>query len=204
MRNYKSTAVTMIAILIVLAAHLVAAQTAASPAAPSTAAPSTTPAAAAATIPPPTDAPPKLAPPAGLELVLSARGVGTQIYSCDADGDNKFNWMIKAPDAELRDSDGKVIGHHSAGPTWKLNDGSEVTARRKTSVDSPEPNSIPWLVGDAIAHGPGKGVLLKVTAIQRLHTHGGKPPATGCDEAHKDAETKSSYTADYYFYAPKP
>ena len=32
--------------------------------------------------------------------------------------------------------------------------------------------------------------------------HGGQAPAEGCDAAHKDAENKSSYTADYYFYAP--
>ena len=41
-----------------------------------------------------------------------------------------------------------------------------------------------------------------MTAIQRVHTHGGKAPAEGCDAAHNGAETKSSYTADYYFYAP--
>lgn len=175
----------MIAILFVLGAHLAAAQTAAPP------------------IAPPTDAPSKLAVPAGLELVLSARGVGSQIYTCDVGADGAFVWTFKAPDAELRDKDGKPIGQHFAGPTWKLNDGSEVTARANTRVDSLEANSIPWLVGNVLSH-EGKGLLTKVTTIQRLHTHGGKPPATGCDEAHKDAETKSSYTADYYFYAPKP
>jgi hypothetical protein len=48
----------------------------------------------------------------------------------------------------------------------------------------------------------GEGVLSKVTTIQRVNTHGGKPPAGGCDDSHRDAESKSSYTADYYFYAP--
>jgi hypothetical protein len=48
----------------------------------------------------------------------------------------------------------------------------------------------------------GKGQLANVTAIQRVHTHGGKAPGYGCDESHKDAETKSSYTGDYYFFAP--
>jgi hypothetical protein len=185
MRNNKSTAVTMIAILIVMGAHLAAAQNAAPP------------------IAPPTDAPSTLAVPAGLELVLSARGVGSQIYTCKAGANGAFSWTLKAPDAELRDKDGKVIGQHFAGPTWKLNDGSEVTARASARADSLEANSIPWLVGNVLSQ-EGKGLLTKVTAIQRLHTHGGKPPATGCDEAHKDAETKSSYTADYYFYAPKP
>jgi len=191
MRNNKSAVVSMIAILIVIGVHLAAAQTAAPPQA------------AAPPIAPPTDAPSKLAVPAGLELVLSARGVGSQIYTCALGTDGAFVWTFKAPDAELRDKDGKPIGQHFAGPTWKLNDGSEVTARANARADSLEANSIPWLVGNVISH-EGKGLLAKVTTIQRLHTHGGKAPATGCDEAHKDAETKSSYTADYYFYAPKP
>jgi Protein of unknown function (DUF3455) len=202
MRPHKSTALTIIATLIVLGANLAAAQTAAQTSAQPAAEPKASP--TAATIPPPTDAPSKLAVPAGLELVLSARGVGSQIYTCEAGAEGAFSWTFKAPEAELRDKDGKPIGQHFAGPTWKLNDGSEVTARANARVDSLEANSIPWLVGNAISHGDGKGLLTKVTTIQRLHTHGGKPPAAGCDEAHKDAETKSGYTADYYFYAPKP
>jgi hypothetical protein len=57
------------------------------------------------------------------------------------------------------------------------------------------------LLVDAVAHG-GNGVLTNVTTIQRVHTHGGQPPAGVCDESHRNAETKISYTADYYFYAP--
>ena len=53
----------------------------------------------------------------------------------------------------------------------------------------------------AVAHA-GEGLLTNVTTIQRIHTHGGQPPADGCDESHRNAETKISYTADYYFYAP--
>jgi hypothetical protein len=54
---------------------------------------------------------------------------------------------------------------------------------------------------NAVDHS-GKGLLTDVTSIQRVNTHGGKPPAMGCDDAHKGAEAKASYTADYYFYAP--
>ena len=38
--------------------------------------------------------------------------------------------------------------------------------------------------------------------FSRIHTRGGKAPDGGCDASHSDTETKSSYTADYYFYAP--
>ena len=55
---------------------------------------------------------------------------------------------------------------------------------------------------DVISHS-GQGLLAHVTlTIQRVNTRGGKPPAQGCDQLTADAETKISYTADYYFYAP--
>ncbi|MBZ5682046.1 MAG: DUF3455 domain-containing protein [Acidobacteriia bacterium] len=147
------------------------------------------------------DVPDAIQVPAGLEVVLFARASGSQIYACQADADGKFTWTLKAPEAELHDRNDKVIGQHSAGPTWKLKDGSEVTGKAAAHVDSLDPDSIPWLLVNAVSHS-GKGVLTSVTTIQRVHTHGGKPPADGCDESHKGAEAKSSYTADYYFYAP--
>jgi hypothetical protein len=137
----------------------------------------------------------------GEEVVLFAHASGSQIYTCQADTDGKFSWTLKAPEAELRDRNDKVIGQHSAGPTWKLKDGSEVTGKAAAHVDSLDPDSIPWLLVNVVGHS-GKGLLATVTTIQRVHTHGGKPPAEGCDESHKSAETKSSYSADYYFYEP--
>jgi hypothetical protein len=147
------------------------------------------------------DVPDAIAVPAGLEVVLFAHATGSQIYSCQAGTDGTFAWTLKAPDAELHDRNDKVIGEHSAGPTWKLKDSSAVTGKAAAHVDSLDSNSIPWLMVSVVSH-EGKGALANVTMIQRLHTHGGKPPADGCDEPHKDAENKSSYTADYFFYAP--
>ena len=68
------------------------------------------------------------------------------------------------------------------------------------SIDSIDSESIPWLLLNAVAH-TGKGVLTTVTTIQRVHTHGGQPPTEGCDASHRDAQTKSAYSADYCFYA---
>jgi Protein of unknown function (DUF3455) len=149
----------------------------------------------------PPDVPAAIQAPPGEEVVLLAHASGSQIYTCQAAADGKFTWTLKAPDAELKDQKGKVIGSHFAGPTWKLNDGSEVTGKAAAHVDSPDAGSIPWLLVTAVGHS-GQGVLTNVTTIQRVHTHGGKPPAEGCDASHPSAETKSSYTADYYFYAP--
>jgi Protein of unknown function (DUF3455) len=139
--------------------------------------------------------------PPGEQVVLLAHASGSQIYTCQAGADGQFSWTLKAPDAELKDQKGKVIGSHFAGPTWKLNDGSEVMGKAAAHVDSPDAGSIPWLLVKAVGHS-GEGVLANVTTIQRFNTHGGKPPADGCDASHPNTETKSSYTGDYYFYAP--
>ena len=147
------------------------------------------------------DVPDAIQAPVGEEVVLLAHATGSQIYSCQATADGKFSWTLKAPDAELHDRKDKVIGQHSAGPSWKLKDGSEVTGKAAAHVDSLDGESIPWLLVKVVSHS-GNGLLANVTTIQRVHTHGGQPPAEGCDAAHRDAEIKSSYTADYYFYAP--
>lgn len=147
------------------------------------------------------DVPDSIQAPANEEVVLLAHATGSQIYTCQAAADGKFSWTLKAPEAELHDRKDKVIGQHSAGPTWKLKDGSEVTGKAAAKVDALDPGSIPWLLVKVVSHA-GNGLLTNVTSIQRVRTHGGQPPAAGCDAAHRDAETKSSYTADYYFYAP--
>jgi hypothetical protein len=148
------------------------------------------------------DVPDAIQVPAGLQVVMFAHAKGSQIYTCKAGADGKFAWTLKAPEADLLDRNDKVIGQHSAGPTWKLKDGSEVTGKAAAHVDSLDSDSIPWLLVNVVSNS-GKGQLAKVTTIQRVHTHGGKPSSTDpCDESHKDAETKSPYTADYYFFQP--
>jgi hypothetical protein len=145
--------------------------------------------------------PASIAAPAGEKLVLRAHASGAQIYVCGPGADGKPQWTLKAPQADLHDRKGTVIGYHYAGPAWKHNDGSEVTGKAVGRADSPDPQSIPWLLLTAIGHS-GDGVFAHVTSVQRLHTKGGQPPpAAGCDASKLDAEAKSSYTADYYFYA---
>ena len=148
----------------------------------------------------PSKVPDAIAVPAGSTLLLVAHAKGSQIYTCQATADGKFAWSLKAPDAELRDDNGKVIGHHAAGPSWMLDDGSKITGKAAGHADSPDPDSIPWLLVNVVAH-EGNGQLAGVSLIQRLNTHGGKAPAGGCDESHKNAETRASYGADYYFYS---
>ena len=150
----------------------------------------------------PADVPEALRAPAGANLVLAVHASGTQIYVCTAAADDKFQWTLKAPDAQLRDAHGAVVGHHFAGPTWKYKDGSEITGKAVAHVDSPDPTAAAWLLVNVVSHA-GSGLFERVTTVQRLHTHGGAaPPAAGCDAAKAGREARIPYTADYYFYAP--
>src|SRR5262249_49568119 len=83
--------------------------------------------------------------PAGEEAILRADAKGVQIYSCQEGSDGKYGWTLKAPKAQLFDEQGKLIGEHFAGPTWRLKDGSEVTGKAAARHDAPEADSIPWL-----------------------------------------------------------
>ena len=148
------------------------------------------------------DVPDKIKAPAGEEVVLVTHASGSQIYVCKAAPDGQPAWTLKAPDAELHDAQGAVIGRHFAGPAWKLNDGSEVTGKPAVRVDAPTPDAVPWVLVSVIAHS-GNGTLSRVTTIQRINTKGGiAPAAADCTAAKLNAEVKSPYTADYYFYAP--
>ena len=148
------------------------------------------------------DVPDKIKAPAGEQVVLLAHATGAQIYVCQPGPDGKLAWILKAPQAQLHDQQGAIIGQHFAGPTWKHVDGSEVTGKAAARVDSPAEGSIPWLLVTVTGHS-GEGVLNRVTSIQRINTKGGMPPAAAnCDPSKQNAEVNSSYTADYYFFAP--
>src|SRR6185312_7662039 len=123
------------------------------------------------------DVPEKLAAPPNEQVVLSAHATGSQIYVCKAGSDGKPSWSLKAPEAELRDSQGAVIGRHSAGPAWKYKDGSEITAKSVERLNAPESASIQWLLLTVIDHSGKKGVFTHVTSVQRINTQGGLPPA---------------------------
>lgn len=139
----------------------------------------------------------------GEKVFLHAHAKGVQIYACQAGEDKKYAWVLKAPKAELFDEQGKLIGDHFAGPTWKLKDGSEVTGKAIGKQDAPKSGAIPWLLVNVTGH-QGKGALDHATTIQRVNTEGGAPPAAdSCDETKGGIERQSAYSADYFFYAPQ-
>ncbi|HYL69900.1 MAG TPA: DUF3455 domain-containing protein [Candidatus Dormibacteraeota bacterium] len=149
------------------------------------------------------EVPPAIKAPPGEKLVLSAHAAGVQIYTCTAGADGKPQWVLKAPEAQLRDEHGAVIGQHGAGPSWHHGDGSSVNGKMVARAEAPDGKSIPWLLLSATAHG-GAGVLEHVSSIQRIHTEGGAAPdAASCDpQKEQNQEVRVPYRADYYFYAP--
>jgi Protein of unknown function (DUF3455) len=148
------------------------------------------------------DVPDNIKAPAGEQLVFKAHASGSQIYVCQQEKGGKLAWILKAPEADLWDDQGNIIGYHFAGPSWRHADGSEVTGKAVARVDAPDSGSIPWLLINAVGF-TGRGIFTGVTTIQRLNTMGGLPPATTeCSASKENTEVKIGYTADYYFYAP--
>ena len=136
--------------------------------------------------------------PGNERLYLQVHATGDQIYTCRG-GAAQFAWTLKAPDAQLFNKDGKVVGKHFAGPSWEASDGSRLAGKAVANAPSPDATSIPWLLVNVIGH-EGNGVLSRATTIQRLNTKGGKAPAAGCDAAHVNQEIRVPYSADYFFY----
>jgi hypothetical protein len=129
-----------------------------------------------------------------LKRVISAKGV--QIYECR---DQK--WVFVAPEADLFDARGNLVGRHYAGPTWEsTGDGSKVAGTVKTRADAPEAGAIPWLLLSTKSVG-GNGYFSDVTSIQRVATHGGAAPGSACP--HDGLQARVTYSADYYFFHPR-
>jgi hypothetical protein len=139
----------------------------------------------------------KIAPPAGAKALMTLPAIGVQIYKCTV-VEGRANWTFVAPEADLFDSTGKLVGRHGAGPFWEWTDGSKVNGMVAARMDAPRPGAIPHLLLNATSTGKA-GVLEKVKFIQRVNTLGGAmPPA--CTSADLDKVARIYYTADYVLY----
>ena len=136
--------------------------------------------------------------PAGNSPILSVHAKGDQIYQCSLNG-GVYSWQLQAPDAKLFDAQGHVVGNHYSGPVWEYKEGSRVVGQVINKIDIDPDSSISWLLVKVIAH-KGKGLFSEVSFINRINTHGGLPPQSGCDSNHLGSEKRVPYTADYIFY----
>lgn len=138
--------------------------------------------------------------PTGHHAVLTAHAKGEQIYQCSL-SKGAYSWQIQAPDAQLFDDHGQIIGKHYEGPVWEYKEGSRVQGKIVARVDVAPGSAITWLLVEVIGH-KGVSTFTKTSFINRINTQGGLPPVTGCDSNHLGQEKRVNYSADYIFYQP--
>ena len=166
--------------------------------------------------------------PTGNRLFLVGHAVGTQNYICVPSGTG-VKFVLFTPQATLFDGEGeqltthyfspnpseantdpKVLADHTLRAAWQSSkDSSTIWGQVKPGNSSTdplfvEPGAIPWLLVTIVGHqdGPTGGDRLSgTTFIQRLNTHGGVAPSTGCSSlADLGNMAFVPYTTDYYFY----
>jgi hypothetical protein len=141
-------------------------------------------------------------PPQGSTLLLEVEANGVQIYTCESKA-STFEWSFKAPEANLFDKQGRQLGIHFAGPTWKMEDGSAIVGDVVAKGDAPEQGAIQWLLL-RVKSQEGTGALAQAAFIRRIDTKGGVAPKTGCDASHVSQQARMRYSAVYQFFsAPK-
>src|ERR1700732_4693239 len=89
--------------------------------------------------------------PESTSIILAVTGEGVQIYESKPNSTGAYEWTLKAPEAELKSLTGEVLGKHYGGPTWSLNDGSQLVGSLPPlkTVSAPDGRSIPWLLVSA-------------------------------------------------------
>jgi hypothetical protein len=166
----------------------------------------------------PANVPSGIAVPSGATFAIHDHAIGAQVYTCTASSaggagggggaggaggsGTSYSWVLKQPDAQLFDSSFTQVGTHGAGPNWTSTiDGSVVNGLKTASANSPEGAtvSIPWLLLMATSN-TGTGVFTPITYVQRLATHGGVAPTSGCDSTAVNTDTRAPYSADYFFF----
>jgi Protein of unknown function (DUF3455) len=149
--------------------------------------------------------PDSLKPAATEQLLATVAARGVQIYECRAKKDDPgaTQWAFVAPEADLFDTQGRLVGKHYAGPKWQSLDGSKVAGTVKASADAPRAAAIPWLLLTTRSEGLD-GAFAKATSIQRINTVGGVAPAADdCSTATLGKGARVAYTADYSMFGSK-
>lgn len=138
--------------------------------------------------------------PDGHVPFLTVHAKGVQIYQCNFK-QGSYSWQVQAPDAQLFDDHGQVVGKHYEGPVWEYKEGSRVQGKILNRLDVAPGSAITWLLVEVVGH-KGDSLFSKTRFINRINTQGGLAPATGCDDNHLGSEKRVNYSADYIFYQP--
>jgi Protein of unknown function (DUF3455) len=136
--------------------------------------------------------------PENTSVVLAADGEGVQIYESRTSSAGGYQWVLKAPEAELKSLTGEILGKHFGGPAWSLNDGSELLGSLPPlkAISAANRQNIPWLLIAAKSRN-GLGILGSAEYVLRIATVGGIPPAEPPKSATDTARVK--YRAIYLF-----
>jgi hypothetical protein len=115
-----------------------------------------------------------------------------------------------SPNPSEANTNPKVLGDHMIRAAWRHSKDSSTVwgmvqpGNSSTDPAYVEPGAIAWLLVTAVGaeDGPtGGDRLSKTTFIQRVNTHGGLAPSTGCAAAGDVGnQAHVPYTTDYYFY----
>jgi Protein of unknown function (DUF3455) len=136
--------------------------------------------------------------PENTSIALVVIGDGVQIYESKLNSMGTLEWALKAPEAALKNLAGEVVGKHYGGPSWSLNDGSQLVGNLPPlkATNSPDGRNIPWLLVAAKSKSDA-GLLSKVDFVARIGTSGGvapeEPPKNQTDTV------KVKYQAIYLF-----
>jgi uncharacterized protein DUF3455 len=146
--------------------------------------------------------------PKGNSTVATFYAIGVQKYKAEEiTGSNPiaYQWVFVAPQADLYDSTNTKVGTHSAGPTWQLSLADSMFGQNFSpprTTPSPDTDSIDWLLLMLQAGKTPTGIFANVSYVQRIDTHGGKPPSTPPVKA--DQTIDVGYTAIYRFSMKNP
>jgi hypothetical protein len=145
----------------------------------------------------PAVAPSSAIDPPGAERAMTLVASGVQTYVCKLDAQHHPEWVFRSPQATLYDASGRAVVTHSAGPSWKAEDGSRIVGHAISQWPSSTKASIPQLLLETHSTG-GNGILSSVRYVQRVNTVGGLMPSQACSTA--DEVGSSPYLAEYVFY----
>jgi Protein of unknown function (DUF3455) len=137
--------------------------------------------------------------PDGETARFTYAAVGVQIYECKL-VDGKAAWAFVAPEADLFDATGRLVGKHYAGPSWESLDGSKIVGALKARADATRPGAIPHLLVTTKAEARA-GVFANVTSLQRINTMGGIAPTLPCTNADIGKQARVYYSADYRYFS---
>jgi len=144
--------------------------------------------------------------PAASETLLGAVAArGVQIYQCRVKPDQStaMEWAFVAPEAELFDAQGRLVGKHFAGPSWENLDGSKIAGTVRARADAPQADAIPWLLLTTRSVGQD-GAFAKVTSLQRINTQGGAAPnVADCTPEWPGRIARIAYSADYVMFGSR-